>query len=75
MWGMQNSEGQARIFHLVTFMLLILVGCQILPTTLRIFTHMDHVHIASILIIGLETVHPMGNLPNFFFFFDMSTQG
>jgi hypothetical protein len=32
-------------------MLYIVVGRQLLSTTLKIFTHMDHVHIAPILII------------------------
>jgi hypothetical protein len=38
-------------------MLHIIVGRRLLPTTLKIFTHMDHVHIAPILIIVLVIVH------------------
>ena len=47
------------------FMLLIMVGCQILPTTLRIFTHMDHVHTAPIHVIVLAIVHLGDNIPIF----------
>jgi hypothetical protein len=43
-----------------------MVRCQILLTTLRIFTHMEHVHITPILIIRLEIVHPIyGQSSNF----------
>jgi hypothetical protein len=46
-------------------MLHIVVGCQLLPTTLKIFTHMDHVHIALILTIVRVIVHPGDNSPIF----------
>jgi hypothetical protein len=46
-------------------MLQIVVGHQLLPTTLKIFTHMDHVHIALILIIVRVTVHLGDNAPIF----------
>jgi hypothetical protein len=42
-------------------MLHIVVGRQLLPTTLKIFTHMDHVHIALILTIVRVIVHPGNN--------------
>ena len=66
MWGMLNSEGEAWISWLVIFMLLIVVRCQILPTTFRIFTHMDPVHTAQIHIIVLATVHYRDNFPIFY---------
>ena len=65
MWGMLNSEDKAQIFYLVIFMLFIVVGCQILPTILRIFTHMDHVHTAPTLIIVQVIVHHGDNFPIF----------
>jgi short subunit fatty acids transporter len=34
------------------------VGHLLIPTTLTIFTHINHVHIAQILIIVLVIVHP-----------------
>ena len=37
MWGMLNSEGETWISQLVIFMLLIVVGFQILPTTDVVF--------------------------------------
>ena len=62
---MLNSEGEAWTSRLVIFMLLLVVGCQILPTTFKIFTHMDHVHIAQIHIIVLAIVHHGDNFPIF----------
>jgi hypothetical protein len=46
-------------------MLHIVVRRQLLPTTLKIFTHMDYVHIALILIIVRVIVHPGDNFPIF----------
>jgi hypothetical protein len=46
-------------------MLRLVVGYLLLPTTLTIFTHINHVHIAQILIIVLVIVHPGDNVPIF----------
>jgi hypothetical protein len=46
-------------------MLHIVVGRQFLPTTPKIFTHMDHVHITLILIIVRIIVHTGDNSPIF----------
>ena len=54
---MLNSEVEAWIHHSVIFMLIIVVGCQILPTAFRIFTHMDHVHTTPVHIVVLTIVH------------------
>jgi len=68
---MLMSEGETKIFHLMISiiflynMLQIVVGHQLLPTTLKIFTHMDHVHIALIIIIVRVTVHLGDNAPIF----------
>ena len=66
MWGMLNSEGEPWISRLVIFMLLIVVGCQILPATFRIFTYMDHVHTTQIHIIVLAIAHHGDNFPIFY---------
>ena len=65
MWGMLISESKAWIFCLVIFMLLIVVGCQILWTTLRIFTHIDNVHTTPTLIMVQVTIHYEDNFPIF----------
>jgi hypothetical protein len=46
-------------------MLHIIVGHQLLPTTLKIFTHMDHVHIALILTIVQVIIHSRDNFAIF----------
>jgi hypothetical protein len=61
---MLKSEREAWIFLLMIFlynMLCLVVGHLLQPTTLLISTHMDHVHIALILIIVLVIVHPVDN--------------
>jgi hypothetical protein len=49
-------------FLFVIFMLLKVVGCQILQNTFRIFTHMDHVHTALVHAIVRAIVHPGDNI-------------
>jgi hypothetical protein len=53
MWDMciLKSLGEARVFRSVILMLTLVVEHQLLPTTLKIFTHMNHVHIAPTLTI------------------------
>jgi hypothetical protein len=46
-------------------MLHIVVGRQLLPTTLKIFTHIDYIYIALILIIVRVIIHPRDNSPIF----------
>jgi hypothetical protein len=43
----------------------LVVEHPLLPTALKISTHMDYVHIALILIIVLEIVHLGDNFPIF----------
>jgi hypothetical protein len=68
---MLKSESEAWNFSLMISiiflynMLHIVVRRQLLPTTLKIFTHMDYVHIALILIIVRVIVHPGDNFPIF----------
>ena len=59
------SEGESWIFHLVILILHLVVGHQVLLTTLTLLTHINHVHIASTLIIRLKIVHPSNNFPIF----------
>jgi hypothetical protein len=73
MWDicMLKSENEAWIFLMIIIkkflhnMLRLVVGHLLLPTTLTIFTHINHVHIAQILIIVLVIVHPGDNVPIF----------
>jgi hypothetical protein len=66
MWDicMLKSVSEAWIFLMTIIviflhnMLRLVVGHLLIPTTLTIFTHINHVHIAQILIIVLVIVHP-----------------
>ena len=60
---MLKSEGE--VFRLIILMLLLVVGHQLLPTTLKNFTHMNHVHTTQILFIVLVIVHPRDKFPIF----------
>jgi hypothetical protein len=70
MWDifMLKSESEEWIFLLMIFlynMLRLVVGHLFQPTTLTISTHIDHVHIAQIIIIVLVIVHPGDNPKKF----------
>jgi hypothetical protein len=64
---MLKSESEAWIFLLIImpifmhYMLRLVVGHMLQLTTLTISTHINHVHIAPILIIVLLIVHPEDN--------------
>jgi hypothetical protein len=64
---MLKSESEARNFSLMILIIFLhnmfrlVVGNLLLPTTLLISTHMNHVHIALIHIIVLVIVHPRDN--------------
>jgi hypothetical protein len=64
---MLKSESETWIFLTIIItiflhnMLRLVVGHLLLPTTFTIFTHINHVHIAPILIIVLIIVHPRDN--------------
>jgi len=66
-----KSENEAWIFLLLIIvifmhnMLRLVVGHQLQPTTLTTSTHINHVHIAQILIIVPVIVHPGDNAPIF----------
>jgi hypothetical protein len=68
---MLKSEIKAWFFLMIVItiflhnMLHLMVGHLLLPTTLTIFTHINHVHIAPILIIVLVIVHPGDKAPIF----------
>jgi hypothetical protein len=71
---MLKSESEAWNFCLIMLIIFLhnmrhlIVGHSLLPTPLTFLTHINHVHIAPILIIMLETVHPLDN----FLIFPMS---
>ena len=62
---MLNSLGEAWVFRSIIFTIPLVVGHQILPTTLRILTHMNHVHTAPTLIVVQVIVHIGDNFPIF----------
>ena len=63
MWDicMLKSEGEAWIFCSMILMFPLVVGHQLLLTTLTFLTHVNHVHTAPTLIIRLKIVHPWDN--------------
>ena len=70
MWDicLLKSLGEVWVFRSVIVMLTLVIGHQLLPTTLKIFIHIDHVHTAQTLIIVQVIVHPWDN----FLIFHMS---
>jgi hypothetical protein len=69
---MLKSESEAWNFSLMILIIFLhnmfrlVVGNLLLPTTLLISTHMNHVHTALILIIVLVIVHLGDNCPIFY---------
>jgi hypothetical protein len=64
---MLKSKSEAWNFSLMILIIFLhnifrlVVGRQLLPTTLKIFTHMDYIHIALIISIVRVIVHPVDN--------------
>ena len=60
-----NSEGEAWIFRSVILMFPLVIGHQLLPTTLKIYSQMNHVYATPTLIIIQVIVHHGDNFPIF----------